>query len=80
MQRRHEIIIRAIVVPVQPGEDPESSSIEVRCSCGTFILDRDGRPAEASLVEITQLIAAHYMQAQHPEKSNGSTKLIRGKK
>jgi hypothetical protein len=76
-QRPHEIMIRAVPITVN---EKESSSLEVRCSCGVFILDRMGAPAQASLVEITQLIAAHYVQAKHPEQSNGTTKLIKGKK
>jgi hypothetical protein len=76
MQKSHEIFIRAC----SNTDVDEGVSLEVRCSCGVFILDRAGTPAQASLVEITQLIAAHYMQAQYPEKSNGTTKLIKGKK
>lgn len=60
----------------EPGK---ASGIEVRCSCGVFILDREGEPAEVSLVELTGLVAAHYMQVAHPEESNGH-KLIRGRK
>jgi len=79
MQKRHEIFIRAIT-----HLDEEISSVEIRCSCGEFLLDRQGSPAEVSLAEITGLVTMHYsaqyMHAQHPEKSNGSTKLIKGKK
>lgn len=79
-KRRHEILLRAL-----PGIDG-TADLEVRCSCGVFLMDRKGDPAkeeegaQASLIEITGLVAAHYMITQHPEKNNGSTKLIRGKK
>ncbi len=71
---QHEILIKAYV-----SRDAEGPALEVRCACGTFILDR-ADPAEASLVEITGLIAAHYMHVQRPEKSNGQGRLLRGKK
>ena len=72
---RHEILIRAT-----PGDEYGICSLEVRCSCGHFLLDREGSPAEVSLVELTQLTMAHYAQVRHPEQSNGHTKLIKGKK
>ena len=75
MDVRHEIMFRATW-----ENDEGATSLEVRCSCGHFILDRYGMPAEASLVEITQLVAAHYMQVKHPDQSNGHTGLIKGKK
>lgn len=74
MDKRHEILIRAVSM-----DEGEASGIEVRCSCGVFILDREGKPAEVSLVELTGLVAAHYMQVRHPEDSNGH-KLIKGRK
>ena len=70
---RHEIIFRAT-------RDGETTSLEIRCACGSFLLDRMGQPAEASLIEITQIVAAHYAHVAHPEYSNGTTKLIKGRK
>jgi hypothetical protein len=60
---KHEIMIRAT-------NEVDVLALEVRCSCGEFLLDRAG-PPQASLVEITGLIAAHYAFVAHPEKSNG---------
>mgnify|MGYP001608699660 CR=1 FL=1 len=76
MDVRHEILIRAVSV----DEMGEASGLQVKCSCGTFLLDREGEPAEVSLVELTQLTMAHYAQVRHPELSNGHTGLIKGKK
>ena len=75
MQQKHEILIRAV-----PGDEYGTCSLEIRCSCGQFLLDRAGSPAEVSLVELTQLTMAHYTQVRHPELSNGHTGLIKGKK
>ena len=77
MEVRHEILIRAV-----PGDEYGTCSLEIRCSCGQFLLDREkrGESAEVSLVELTQLTMAHYAQIKHPELSNGHTGLIKGKK
>ena len=77
MQQKHEILIRAV-----PGGEYGMCSLEIRCSCGQFLLDREkrGESAEVSLVELTQLTMAHYTQVRHPEQSNGHTGLIKGKK
>ena len=69
----HEILIRA----------PEGGGLEIRCACGVFLLDRHPGTsgfAQASLVEITNIVTAHYAHVAHPERGNGSTKLIKGKK
>ena len=83
MQKRHEIIVRALNES-NDDDGGASTALEIRCSCGEFLMDRVGTPAEASLPEITEIIRMHYaaqfMHDQHPERSNGTTKLIKGKK
>ena len=69
---KHELFIRA-----------NEGSLEVGCSCGQFLLDRGPGSsgfAQVSVPEITVLVASHYAQVTHPEKSNGSVKLIKGRK
>lgn len=75
MEQRHEILIQAISM----DEGNAASGLLVKCSCGTFILDREGKPAEVSLIEITQIVTAHYAQVARPELSNGH-KLMKGRK
>lgn len=73
----HQILIRAI-----PHEEiPNRCRLEVRCACGTFLLDRDGIEGEieVSLTEIANVATAHYAHMAHPEESNGH-KLIKGRK
>ena len=68
----HELFVRV-----------DGSSLQVGCKCGVFLLDRGPGTsgfAQASLPEITGLIQMHYMQVKHPEQSNGTTKLIKGKR
>jgi hypothetical protein len=52
-------------------------TLQIKCSCGAFLADREGTYAEMSLMEITDMVTMHYLQAAHPEKGNG---LLRGKK
>ena len=75
MEKRHEVFIQAISM----DEGNAASGLLVKCSCGTFLIDREGNPAEVSLIEITQIVAAHYAQIARPEDSNGH-KLIKGRK
>ena len=68
----HRILIQA-----RPISDDEANLV-VKCSCGEFLLDRDGVISEASITEITPLVGLHWLKVNHPEKFNGGGRLWRG--
>jgi hypothetical protein len=69
---KHHILIRAVPPVNESGSG--TSTLEIRCSCGVFMLDREGGPAEASLAEITGLVENHYMTLMAQSRMNGGRK------
>jgi hypothetical protein len=66
--KQHQILLRG------------NGRVEVRCTCGTFLIDREGDDAEISLPQVTAAVFLHYQQVAHPELSNGhKPRLIEGK-